>query len=73
MAKKKKTSEVNVGALKVGDVVVYDPDVVRTVVQLEKVIDPRGKLFLDTMDTEWYVKYDDGFRDLLSGSVTVAA
>lgn len=73
MAKRKKTQEVDVGTLKVGDQVVFDGDAVRTIVKLEKVIDPHGRVFQDTLETEWYVKFEDGHRDLLSGSVTVQA
>ena len=73
MAKKKKVQEVEAGSLRVGDRVVGEDDVTRSIVQLEKIIDPRGKMFLDTTDTEWYVKYDDGHRTLLSGTVSVAA
>ena len=73
MAKKKKVNEVDSKDLKVGDRVVGEDEVVRQIVQLEQVLDPRGNVFGDSLVHEWYVRFEDGHRTLLSGTVSVAA
>lgn len=71
MAKKKK--EIEAGDLVIGSLVLCEDGQRREVEKLEAVLDPRGGVYLDSVTREWLVRYTDGHKELLSGSVQIAA